>query len=79
MNDIIIVCGCYRELESRSEILSIENVELIKIVNEADRTIDKLNNELKKTRLLVVDLTKQLSDSFEARRSAIVSGTRYIL
>lgn len=67
-----------REFEIRVEALERERVDMKRLVGEADKTIGHLEKELLDTRRMVVDLTQQLSESFEARKTGALNAARKI-
>ena len=65
-----------REQDIRVETLERERVDMKRLVEEADKTIGHLETELLDSRRMVVDLTQQLSESFEARKTGALNAAR---
>ena len=74
-NDILLN---KREYEIRIENLEREKVDLHQYIDEAEKTIKIMEKELTENRQTIVDLTQQLSHSFEARKQGKISVYVYI-
>ena len=57
-----------REAEAKLKTLTNENSDLTSVVQQADNAISHLEKELIAAKKLAVDLTQQLSQSYEARK-----------
>lgn len=56
-----------------------DNKGLSLVVDEADRAVDQLEQQLADSRRIVSQVTQQLSDSFDARKRGTLSAAKYVL
>ena len=67
-----------RDLELQLETIKTENSDLSQVVEQADEAVEQLEKELNQARKVIIDLTQQLSDSYNARKKGAVIAAKRI-